>query len=96
MTTLNIGFGSRCTEEMLQNSKVLFPFPDQHADQHKLFLNGPKRIMGRVVVVPIMLQERDSEKQKVNIQRCIEKHRYYRVIPFIRYRSEPCEARGRS
>ena len=78
--------------EMLQNSKVLFPFPDQH----KLFLNGPKRIMGRVVVVPIMLQERDSEKQKVNIQRCIEKHRYYRVIPFIRYRSEPCEARGRS
>ena len=40
--------------------------------------------------------ERDSEKQKVNIQRCIEKTRYYRVIPFIRYRSDPCEARGRN
>ena len=43
-----------------------------------------------------LLQERDSEKQKVNIQRCIEKTRYYRVIPFIRYRSDPCEARGRN
>lgn len=54
LTTLNIGFSSRCIKEMLQNSKVLFPFPDQH----KLFLNGPKCIMGRVVVKPIVTRER--------------------------------------
>ena len=54
ITTLNIGFSSRCIKEMLQNSKVLFPFPDQH----KFFLNGPKRIMGRVVVKPIVTRER--------------------------------------
>ena len=57
---MNIGFSSRCTEEMLQNSKVLFPFPDQH----KLFLNGPKRIMGRVVVKPIVTRERHTVKNK--------------------------------
>ena len=44
---------------MLQNSKVLFPFPDQH----KLFLNGPKRIMGRVVVKPIVTRETVKNKK---------------------------------